>query len=279
MGAEPDDIQGKIYPSFGRCIYCGSDGGRDGLRDEHIIPFSLGGNTVIKKASCRKCEAKTSYIDGYLANAIYGRYRVQAKVQTRRPKARPTAFETMVNIDGAVGVLKIPVEDHPTILQLPNLWLAGLLRGVQPAFGFTAPAMYVYHDVPTDIRERLSLAPEADVAFGLDTRLNLIPFARAMAKIGYCHAVAVRGLDAVRPLAVPALILGDYPCVSHYVGGDGRANQPPPDPKGQRHKVQIMDTSAGRLRLITVAVRLFADSGTPEHGMPIYHVVVGAPRA
>lgn len=42
--SEIEDIQGKKYPSFGRGIYCGSDGGADGLRDEHIIPKSLGSN-------------------------------------------------------------------------------------------------------------------------------------------------------------------------------------------------------------------------------------------
>ncbi len=277
MGPAEDDIQGKTYPGFGRCIYCGCDGGSAGLRDEHIIPYSLGGNAVIEKASCRDCEAKTSYIDGFLANAVFGRYRVQAKVQTRRPKDRPKTFNTLVNVDGTVETLTIPVDDHPAILQMPNLLPPDALRGRQPELGFTAPAMFIYHHVPPDIRDRLNLAPEADVAFGLDTRLNLIPFARAMAKIGYCHAVAVRGLDGVRPLAVPSLILGDYACASYFVGGDGRDPPPPPSPKGQRHRIQIMDTSAGRLRLITVAIRLFADSGTPDHGMPIYHVVVGAP--
>ena len=64
---ENNDIQGKTFQGFGRCIYCGSDGGTNGLRSEHIVPFSLGGKTVILEASCTSCEAKTSYLDGYLA--------------------------------------------------------------------------------------------------------------------------------------------------------------------------------------------------------------------
>jgi hypothetical protein len=50
---EAVDVQGKIYASFGRCIYCGSDGGTDGLRDEHIMPYCLGGNAIIRDASCK----------------------------------------------------------------------------------------------------------------------------------------------------------------------------------------------------------------------------------
>ena len=34
-----------------------------------------------------------------------------------------------------------------------------------------------------------------------------------------------------------------------------------------------------RLRLAHVSVRLFADCGTKEYGMPTYEVLVGAPKA
>jgi len=55
------DIQGFKFPGYGRCIYCGSVGP---LKDEHIIPFSLGGRAVIEAASCGDCEKVTSYLDG-----------------------------------------------------------------------------------------------------------------------------------------------------------------------------------------------------------------------
>ncbi len=32
------------------------------------------------------------------------------------------------------------------------------------------------------------------------------------------------------------------------------------------------------LRLLQAKVRLLASSGTAEHGMPIYYVIMGAPR-
>jgi 5-methylcytosine-specific restriction endonuclease McrA len=48
------DIQGIKFPGYGRCIYCGSTGP---LKDEHIIPLSLGGKAVIEAASCGDCEA------------------------------------------------------------------------------------------------------------------------------------------------------------------------------------------------------------------------------
>jgi hypothetical protein len=52
-----ENVEGKRYPGFGRCIYCGAAGN---LKDEHIVPLSLGGNTMILKASCGACEKITS---------------------------------------------------------------------------------------------------------------------------------------------------------------------------------------------------------------------------
>jgi hypothetical protein len=104
-------------------------------------------------------------------------------------------------------------------------------------------------------------------------------FARAIAKIAYCNVVARYGLDGLRPLVLPDLILGRYPCVPYFVGTDP-GEPPPPDARNMRHAVQIA-TANGRegLRFLVASVRLFAHSGTREHGMPIYHVVVGAPRS
>jgi hypothetical protein len=104
-------------------------------------------------------------------------------------------------------------------------------------------------------------------------------FGRGLAKIAYCHAVATYGLDAFDPLDVPALILGDYPAVSHYVGGNTEEEPGPPDARGTMHRITISDTSIRDLRLAVVAIRLFSDSGTEHHGMPTYWVVVGDMRA
>jgi hypothetical protein len=121
-------------------------------------------------------------------------------------------------------------------------------------------------------------APDPIIHIGSGSLNNLV-FARAIAKIAYCNVVARYGLDGLRPLVLPDLILGRYPCVPYFVGTDP-GEPPPPDARNMRHAVQIA-TANGRegLRFLVASVRLFAHSGTREHGMPIYHVVVGAPRS
>jgi 5-methylcytosine-specific restriction endonuclease McrA len=52
---EIEDVAGKkvAVKGGGVCVYCGWDGGEEGLHDEHVVPYSLGGNTELLNASCK----------------------------------------------------------------------------------------------------------------------------------------------------------------------------------------------------------------------------------
>ena len=63
-------IEKKEYPSFGECVYCGASGTDVELTDEHIVPFSLGGNAVILRGSCEACAAETSKIELELGRQV-----------------------------------------------------------------------------------------------------------------------------------------------------------------------------------------------------------------
>ena len=104
---------------------------------------------------------------------------------------------------------------------------------------------------------------------------NLPAFARAIAKIAYCQAVLEFGLGGFRPLMLPDVILGRSPCIAFLVGGD-MSEPAPPHASEFLHVIQHTNVTYGRLRFMTVRIRLFAHSGTPDHGMPVYEVVVGS---
>ena len=119
--------------------------------------------------------------------------------------------------------------------------------------------------------ERFGLAPA-------EYRIDANQFARAIAKIAYCAAIEHYGLDGFRPLALPDLILGKYSGISYFVGSSV-ALPPLKEAPGRQHRIDLLDVWAnGRMRLLIAHVRLFADSGTPEYGTPIYTVVVGRPK-
>jgi hypothetical protein len=268
---EAVDVQGKIYSGFGRCIYCGSDGGVDGLRDEHIMPYCLGGNTKIREASCKACEAITSYLDGYLGRKVFYELRVHSDVQTRNPKDRPTHLRATLQVAGELEVRSFPAKEQPYAVALPIWDVPGVLVGRTPTAEFSGEGKHFFYYVPESLRAELPLGQ-----FLVNAASNTTTFARAIMKIAYGHTVAELGLDGFRRLVSPQIILGQYPYASHFLGC--KLDQPPPPlASNQLHMVQRSIISFGRMRLLMQSIRLFGSSGTKEHGLSVYHAIVGAP--
>lgn len=274
------DIQGKKYPGFGRCIYCGSDGGADGLRDEHIIPFSLHGNTEIRDASCTSCEKKINPVDLHLARSVYGNFRIHAGVQTRNPKDRPSELPAQIRIGDNEFTRNFPIKDHPYSLALPVWGPAGFLRSNPIDAPFPEACFHIYHFTPHNFHQTLGLPPgDNEVKIWARGKIDVTLFARGIAKIAYCHAILRFGLNGFRSLVLPKIILGECPAVGYFVGGP--LDIPPPKyDNNVLHAIHHADLTAptGRMKLHAVHVRLFANSAHDNHGMPIYHVIVGAPK-
>jgi hypothetical protein len=268
---EREDVQGKIYASFGRCIYCGSDGGADGLRDEHIMPYCLGGNAIIREASCKLCEVITSYLDGYLGRKVFYELRLHSGIQTRNPKNRPTHLNAMLQVAGELEVRSFPAKEQPYAVALPIWDVPGVLVGRAPTVEFPGEGKHFFYYVPDSLSAEL---PQGQ--FLVNAASNTTTFARAIMKIAYGQTVAELGVDGFRRLVSPQIILGQYPYVSHFLGC--KLDQPPPPlTRNQMHMVQRSIISFGRLRLLMRSVRLFGSSGTKEHGFSVYHAIVGAP--
>src|SRR6266508_6142095 len=81
-GARPDQVIGTADA----CIYCGA---REDLRDEHVIPYGLEGEYVLRQASCRECEKLTSRFERAVLRDLLLPARTSLEIRTRRPKDRP----------------------------------------------------------------------------------------------------------------------------------------------------------------------------------------------
>jgi 5-methylcytosine-specific restriction endonuclease McrA len=58
------------YPPKSHCIYCGKNGVP--LTDEHIVPFSLGGQHILQNASCLECADITKKFEQDVARELWG---------------------------------------------------------------------------------------------------------------------------------------------------------------------------------------------------------------
>jgi hypothetical protein len=150
------------------------------------------------------------------------------------------------------------------------------MRRAQISAGFGESGRFTYWYIPPNIRDTIGLR-HGDIARIIDTAPphNLNTFARGLAKIAYCNPVLKDGLDGFRPLVTPDIVLGKYPNIAYFVGSDPTTPSPP-YPRGSQHAVHLGSMNYRNLKLLTATIRLFADSGAEEKGMPFYTVIYGA---
>lgn len=97
-----------------------------------------------------------------------------------------------------------------------------------------------------------------------------ITFARMLAKVAHCVAIARRGINKFEPLLASVILRGEN--CAYVVGGVTERIEPPVHmPMWVRTEVRPI----GGVRYVVVFMRFFAYVGPPEKGTPTYSVVVG----
>jgi hypothetical protein len=255
------------YPPFNQCIYCGeADQAR--LTDEHIIPLALlpkGGDWFLPKASCRACADITKRFEGQVCGGMFGPLREQLSLKTRnRGAAQKKTGRVSVRIRSRDGGI---LDQDVLIKSFPKMCIG---------FSWPVPGIVMNEAPRNDFRGNMVVRgdQEAMKAFVGDGeafrigRVGPLHFARMIAKIAYCYAVARYGAESFQPVIVP-LILGQIDCAQLFVGGDASAE--PPDQNQVLHDIFRLDcqkdTGPGNFG---VAIRLFA-----MMGMPRYHAILG----
>jgi HNH endonuclease len=211
------------YRPVGTCIYCGSDGGKDGLRDEHIVPFSLGGQSILPKASCWACERVTSAFEGSCARTMYGSFRIRENVQTRRPKERPSQLPVIATTDGEEETVMMPVEGVVAIMPWVHFLPPGIFRDPPvKEVGWTGATLEVKSDQP---RDNSVWGKHKGQTFSFMQKFDVDALARTLAKIAHAIAIGELGINAFEHW-LPPDILGADPALSYLVGSGAGSLDP-----------------------------------------------------
>lgn len=259
----------------GRCIYCGSDGGTDGLSDEHIVAYCLAIDTYLPAASCQPCAKKTSYLEGYAGRQIFGPMRVHFKIQSRRKRIKLDPIDVIFKkAHGGEERRQIPREKLPPIVVLPILEPPGIFHDQQPA-PITKFENWQWIAEDPAIRMNKLLQP-GDAGWEIHSEVKPLVFARMLAKIAHAVTVGWLGLDSFKPYLRP-LILGENENAAYLVGGAEPPTAPGPaqqySEKTLHHILKIIPMSSpGKPDLLAASIRLFLHIGTPT-----YWVIVGEP--
>ena len=127
---------------------------------------SLGGNTELLGASCIDCEAVTSYLDGYMANAIFGHLRVHMNLQSR--SGHDPMLPALIELPEGQRAIDLATADHPFFLNMPIWRPPGVMLGAQISSGFSGAGRFTYWYVQSNIRETIGLK-DGDIARIIDT--------------------------------------------------------------------------------------------------------------
>ena len=216
MPKRPKYKKDLIFKPALKCIYCGEKDRE--LTKEHIIPYSLDGAWIFPKASCKDCARITSRFESTVAKQMYITLRTTDNFQTREPKKRPKYFEVnLKKIDGSQQKIEIPTSKYPTMYPVLHLPPPGILSGAELS-KMSPPGMELSIMANQDeMNAILEEYPDTEITFSSEV-IYWSAFFRVLAKIAHALVVGHFGTVGYTPL-LPSLILGNYPYLSHLVGG------------------------------------------------------------
>jgi hypothetical protein len=246
------------FKSKGACIYCGT---RDELlTDEHIVPYSLGGSHVIRRASCLGCADMTKKFEQKVARDLWGDARTAYNAPTRRKRERKSHI-TATDPNDRSRVLSIPASEYPGGFVFYKMGKAGLLQGLPEALDLSAAWQLV---VVSDDKRRNDYHEKHPGKVTLRFRHVPDAFGRLLCKIAYCQVLTSLDLGDFRPLCLQ-FITGARTNLSFIVG----SSEGKPEPENG-YSLDTMAFGSGSKVMLVAQVRLYANTGAPT-----YHVVIG----
>jgi hypothetical protein len=254
----------RVFPSVGRCIYCGGDG--DGrLTKEHISAAGIGGGLILPNASCTPCQTEIQIFETICMRRILLPYR-KSRGLVRHPNDLPATVPLTLDL-ALQGPTWVALDTHPNVVVLPGLReLPGILTGRPPG-----PMVQFDYKIfgQLDIVDETKRRIQEQQVFGI--YLDCYAWVRMLAKIAHGYAVAELGLNRFAP-ALPDLILGRNPLLSSYLIGKCPVPRSIPD-NPPLLMIDMSCASMGERRFVAVNMRLFADLGEET---PVYTVIAGS---
>lgn len=247
-------LDGKVYPPFGSCIYCGAS---DSLTKEHILPFGLSGTAILPQSSCRCCARITGAFEQALLRGSFWPVRVFRDLKSRTKHAdAPSSYPMKVIRHGKEEMLELGLSDLPILLHFPHFVLPRHWTQVDRAGAVQLKgiATVLFGKRPEAIARELGVEE-----FRFEEVHKPIEFARMVAKIGYAFACAEGAInDLEGPAFVVPAILGKRDDIGDWVG---TLEKPFASHPGILHRIELPKKHG----FLWAEVQLFADSETPSY--------------
>lgn len=251
----------------GHCIYCGAE---DDLSNEHIIPYALGGNLYLPKASCLKCRDLTSRFERCVLRGFMHRARIVANFRTRHPKQRPDRVGVTL-LDGETPRnVALPRQLAPAFLQLPMFEPPRALMGQSRIRGINICGVETIHfGAVLDA----SVKGQGGTAVRQTDNIEWKDFCRMLAKIGYSFIVGMFGLVPLEQVLVLPFLRGETEDAGHWIGS--RKYETESEQRGAQHGLSHVVyelPSDPTQRFLVARIKLFASSGATGYEVVVRNI-------
>ncbi|MBY3382541.1 HNH endonuclease [Rhizobium laguerreae] len=189
----------------GFCIYCGE---RKGVfTNEHIVPFSLGGNIILPQASCDECQKHINAFETQVATETYISFR-----SAQRYPSRTKSLLTHLPVEFTVGPfnikheVQVPIDDAPVQAIIPSFGL--------PPYLSSTPVPARLEMLPIDDqrwKRTLRHCRGATGASSVSNGIRVEYFVRLLMKIAYGFAWLVDPQCAVGWKGRERILAGKFP--------------------------------------------------------------------
>lgn len=208
-------MDNKKIRFVGECIYCGDINTAD-LLDEHIIPYGISGDFILKKASCKKCAVITSRFERNVLRNMLMPARARMRLPTYHPKNRPAKLPILLKKEGKKEELYIPTDEYGVKVFFPFYRLPGLMdsnkyKGDIEVKGFVLIRTGDLNDDELMNKYKVN-------EYGFRQTYKPGAFALMLAKIGYGFTVLKYGTKALKKNYVLPYILGKATTIGQHVG-------------------------------------------------------------
>jgi hypothetical protein len=247
------------------CVYCGST---KGLTREHIVPRGMKGTITLPKGSCNDCADITKGIETSCMRKTLIDVRVKHSLH-RHPKERPDSFPVhFTDWSGKESTRRVPAQDLPTVFIMPIYEYPGILLEKEPE---DTSLGILYASKDEDAFRRLLALPGVKSVTVESGGIDIGLFARWIAKISYCYAVARLNLDTVKNSPLRGIIRDGAKNCSYLVGGFNDLQLPshsfklePPEDTIFRLHLAEAESRSGKV-YFAVYVRLLPFLGAPSY--------------
>lgn len=241
--------------TLNECMYCGAT---EDLTDEHIIPLALWGDIILPKSSCKACAEITSKTERKVLKGFMQDMRNVANAPSRRKKKRPTSVErTLITPEGKSVQKNFGLDKTYSLLTVPTFSKATIFGGETIEEGINVSG-HQQLSFGVNISDFLSNNSVQGIE-GKDS-IDVISFARLLAKIAYGMAVFYNGLFPREESPILPIILNQSNDVGFWAGSlDSCLAKPESKSK---HLVLIKSDKYNFSRAQTTSIiQLFNNSG------------------